>query len=166
MDLRLAGKTAIVTGASRGIGLAITRGLLGEGVRVVGAARETTPELLALDGELVPVIADLTAADGPATVVSEAASNSGRPGAGIVHRSYSSSDSARLIALPNAYRNCSAVSVTALCRFAGFLNTGSVARSADSGTGSTPLIWAASIATAAAARSWPSSFCAIIPPNE
>ena len=70
------------------------------------------------------------------------------------------------MALPNAYRNCSAVSDTARCLFAGFLNTGSVARSADSGSGSTPLICAASIATAAAARSWPSSFCAIMPPKE
>jgi NAD(P)-dependent dehydrogenase (short-subunit alcohol dehydrogenase family) len=33
MDLRLNGQTAIVTGASRGIGLAITRGLVAEGVR-------------------------------------------------------------------------------------------------------------------------------------
>ena len=32
MDLRLAGKTAIVTGASKGIGLAVTRALVDEGV--------------------------------------------------------------------------------------------------------------------------------------
>ena len=68
--------------------------------------------------------------------------------------------------MPNAYRNCSAVSETARCLLAGFLNTGKVARSDDSGSGSTPLIWAASIATAAAARSWPSSFWAIMPPKE
>ena len=37
--LRLSGKTAVVTGASRGIGLAVTRALIGEGVRVVAAAR-------------------------------------------------------------------------------------------------------------------------------
>jgi hypothetical protein len=64
------------------------------------------------------------------------------------------------------YRNCSAVSETARCLFAGFLNTGNVARSDDSGNGSTPLICAASIATAPTARSWPSSFCAIMPPKE
>jgi len=46
------------------------------------------------------------------------------------------------------------------------LNTGSVARSADSGSGRTPLIWAASMPIAAAARSSPSSFSAIIPPKE
>jgi hypothetical protein len=45
-------------------------------------------------------------------------------------------------------------------------NTGRVDRSDDSGSGSTPLIWAASMAMAAAARSWPSSFSAIMPPKE
>ena len=39
MDLGLNGKTALVTGASRGIGLAITRALLNEGVSVVMVAR-------------------------------------------------------------------------------------------------------------------------------
>ena len=34
MDLGLNGRIAIVTGASRGIGLAVTRGLVAEGVRV------------------------------------------------------------------------------------------------------------------------------------
>lgn len=95
-----------------------------------------------------------------------AASNSGLPGAGMVHRANSASDSSSVTALPNAKRNCSAVRDTARCLFAGFLNTGSVERSADSGSGRTPLIWAASIATAAAARSWPSSFWAIMPPKE
>ena len=39
MDLHLRGKTALVTGASRGIGLATTRALLDEGVKVVAAAQ-------------------------------------------------------------------------------------------------------------------------------
>lgn len=39
MDLGLNGKTALVTGASRGIGLAITRALLREGASVVMVAR-------------------------------------------------------------------------------------------------------------------------------
>ena len=95
-----------------------------------------------------------------------AASNNGLPGAGIAHRSKSSSDSSAGIALPKAKRNCSAVSDTARCLFAGFLKTGSVALSADSGSGRTPLICAASMATAAAARSSPSSRWAIIPPKE
>src|SRR5260221_2691486 len=72
MDLRLSGKTAIVTGASRGIGLAVTRALIGEGVRVVAAARDGADGLRELGA--VPVIADLTSPDGPATVVEAAAS--------------------------------------------------------------------------------------------
>jgi NAD(P)-dependent dehydrogenase (short-subunit alcohol dehydrogenase family) len=56
MDLRLTGKTALVTGAGRGIGLAIARALSEEGMRVVGGARsistelkEITPHTLAVD---------------------------------------------------------------------------------------------------------------------
>ena len=95
-----------------------------------------------------------------------AASNSGLPGAGIAQRSNRLSDSSSGMALPKAKRNWSAVRETARCLLAGFLNTGSVALSAESGSGSTPLIWAASMAIAAAARSSPRSRCAIIPPKE
>jgi NAD(P)-dependent dehydrogenase (short-subunit alcohol dehydrogenase family) len=42
MDLHLEGRVAIVTGASRGIGLAVTRALLDEGAQVVAAARAST----------------------------------------------------------------------------------------------------------------------------
>jgi NAD(P)-dependent dehydrogenase (short-subunit alcohol dehydrogenase family) len=75
MDLGLSGKTAIVTGASRGIGLAITRALIGEGVRVVAAARDGADEMRELGA--VPVIADLSSPDGPATVVDAAAATFG-----------------------------------------------------------------------------------------
>jgi 3-oxoacyl-[acyl-carrier protein] reductase len=39
MDLQLSGKTALVTGASRGIGRAIALGLAREGVKLAIAAR-------------------------------------------------------------------------------------------------------------------------------
>ena len=70
MDLALTGKTAVVTGASRGIGLATTRALTEEGVRVIGAARTITPELK----EVAPlsVVADLSTPDGAQAVVDAA----------------------------------------------------------------------------------------------
>jgi NAD(P)-dependent dehydrogenase (short-subunit alcohol dehydrogenase family) len=66
MDLRLQGKVAIVTGASKGIGLAITRALASEGVRVVAAARETGGALadLSATATVTPVAVDLGTADG------------------------------------------------------------------------------------------------------
>ncbi|MGW4461057.1 oxidoreductase [Micromonospora sp. NPDC004704] len=71
MDLHLSGKTALVTGASRGIGLAIVRALVDEGVSVVAGARTSTPELaaVALTGHVHPVTADLSTPDGPAAFV-------------------------------------------------------------------------------------------------
>ncbi|MFF7729497.1 SDR family oxidoreductase [Streptomyces sp. NPDC008001] len=69
MDLRLTGKTALVTGASRGIGLATVRSLAAEGVRVVGAARTITPELK--EAAAVTVSVDLTDPDGARTLVEQ-----------------------------------------------------------------------------------------------
>lgn len=45
MQLNLERRTAIVTGASRGIGLATVRTLISEGAHVVGVARTITPAL-------------------------------------------------------------------------------------------------------------------------
>ena len=39
MDLHLSGKTAVVTGASKGIGLAVTRALVEAGAHVVAGSR-------------------------------------------------------------------------------------------------------------------------------
>jgi NAD(P)-dependent dehydrogenase (short-subunit alcohol dehydrogenase family) len=76
MDLGLAGKVAVVTGASKGIGLAVTRALVAEGARVAAGARN--PGALAeLDG-VHPVTVDLTAPDGPARLVEEAVATFGR----------------------------------------------------------------------------------------
>ena len=63
MDLQLDGAVAIVTGASRGLGRAITLGLVGEGVRVVAAARsgDELAELQAsAPASIHPVRCDLT----------------------------------------------------------------------------------------------------------
>ncbi|NDU77153.1 SDR family oxidoreductase [Actinomadura sp. DSM 109109] len=70
MDLGLSGRTAVVTGASRGIGLATAAALAGEGVRVVAAARTVTPELDDLGVTAIPV--DLGAAGGPARLIEAA----------------------------------------------------------------------------------------------
>lgn len=75
MDLALSGRTAVVTGASRGIGLAVTQALAKEGVRVVGAARTITPEL---DGATVAAVAvDLGTAEGATRLVDRALSELG-----------------------------------------------------------------------------------------
>lgn len=75
MDLRLSGKTAIVTGASRGVGLATVRALAAEGVRVLGAARTITPELK--EAAAVTVPADLSALQGAGELVTRAMSEFG-----------------------------------------------------------------------------------------
>ena len=76
MDLHLADQVAVVTGASKGIGLAITEALADEGVRVVAGAR-TTGSLEGLAG-VTPLSVDLTAPDGPARLVQHAVDQHGR----------------------------------------------------------------------------------------
>jgi NAD(P)-dependent dehydrogenase (short-subunit alcohol dehydrogenase family) len=79
MDLHLSDKIAVVTGASKGIGLAITRALAGEGVSVVAGAREATTELseLASHAAVRAVPVDLATPDGPARLVDAAISTYG-----------------------------------------------------------------------------------------
>ncbi|MBO2449203.1 SDR family oxidoreductase [Actinomadura barringtoniae] len=70
MDLQLNGKRAVVTGASKGIGLATVRTLTAEGVRVVAAARSTPPELK--ETGAITVSADLGSPDGVRTLTETA----------------------------------------------------------------------------------------------
>jgi NAD(P)-dependent dehydrogenase (short-subunit alcohol dehydrogenase family) len=76
MDLDLTDKVAVVTGANRGIGLAVTRALLAEGAYVVAGSR-TTDNLDGLD-RVTAVGVDLVAADGPALVIQRAIEAHGR----------------------------------------------------------------------------------------
>jgi NAD(P)-dependent dehydrogenase (short-subunit alcohol dehydrogenase family) len=71
MDLQLSGSVAIVTGASQGIGWAITRTLIAEGARVVAVSRKATAELDALPG-LEHVAADLMDPEAPGEAVQRA----------------------------------------------------------------------------------------------
>ena len=76
MDLNLAGKVAVVTGAGKGIGLAVTKALADEGARVV-AGSLTTDSLEGLKG-VSPVAVDLSAHDGPARLIQHATDEHGR----------------------------------------------------------------------------------------
>lgn len=100
MDLKLAGKRALVAGASRGLGYATAKGLAQEGVRVAINSRDLDAITAAgqkLAGEtgaqVLPLAGDVSDPSVPEKVVSEAANtlggldllvtNSGGPPAGL-----------------------------------------------------------------------------------
>jgi len=75
MLLNLAGKTALITGSSRGIGFAIAQALHAEGCKVALNARNPD-QLIKAAGELkgsVPVVGDVTQCNEAKRVVNEAA---------------------------------------------------------------------------------------------
>jgi len=76
MDLHLTGKIAVVTGASKGIGLAVVNALVAEGAVVVAGARSTA----SLDGieGVTAVAVDLASPEGPASLVARAVEQHGR----------------------------------------------------------------------------------------
>jgi NAD(P)-dependent dehydrogenase (short-subunit alcohol dehydrogenase family) len=74
MDLSLDGKIAVVTGASKGIGLAVVKALAAEGTKVFAGARSISNDLeqLAESGSVVPVVVDLSTPDGPSALIAAA----------------------------------------------------------------------------------------------
>jgi 3-oxoacyl-[acyl-carrier protein] reductase len=84
MDLGIAGKRALVTGASAGLGWAAARALADEGARVAICARDggrlaAAAERLrrATSADVVAIAGDVSRADAPARVVDEAAQRLG-----------------------------------------------------------------------------------------
>lgn len=74
MDLELKDKTAVVTGGSKGIGLAVAQALIAEGARVTLVARDeaTLEQAQAeLGGDVAIVSADLGSEDGRAQLVTK-----------------------------------------------------------------------------------------------
>ncbi|OBH51726.1 SDR family oxidoreductase [Mycobacterium sp. E2479] len=74
MELGLGGRVAVVTGASKGIGLAVTRRFVQEGVRVIAGSRSVSADLAELvdAGAVEAVAVDLAEPGGPAQLVAAA----------------------------------------------------------------------------------------------
>lgn len=73
--MNLADKVAVVTGASKGIGLAVSQAFAAAGAHVVAGARHNSPALQALEaaGSATFVAADLSTPEGPRALVAAAA---------------------------------------------------------------------------------------------
>eukprot|EP00929_Paragymnodinium_shiwhaense_P023890 TRINITY_DN1484_c0_g2_i1.p1 TRINITY_DN1484_c0_g2~~TRINITY_DN1484_c0_g2_i1.p1 ORF type:complete len:295 (+),score=64.64 TRINITY_DN1484_c0_g2_i1:56-886(+) len=82
---RLAGKVALVTGSSSGIGQGIARALAGEGATVVLCARrkelldKLKDEIVAKGGKAIPAVCDVTKRDSVHSAVQEAEKEAGKP---------------------------------------------------------------------------------------
>jgi NAD(P)-dependent dehydrogenase (short-subunit alcohol dehydrogenase family) len=75
VNLGLDGRRAVVTGASRGIGAAVARGLAAEGAVVLAVARRSAPlhdlcrDVERRGGAIQPIVADVAVATGVARIV-------------------------------------------------------------------------------------------------
>jgi NAD(P)-dependent dehydrogenase (short-subunit alcohol dehydrogenase family) len=76
MDMHLTDKVVVVTGASKGIGLAVVEALVAEDALVVAGARSTA-SLEGIEG-VTAVAVDLASPDGPAALVAKAVEQHGR----------------------------------------------------------------------------------------
>jgi NAD(P)-dependent dehydrogenase (short-subunit alcohol dehydrogenase family) len=79
MDMNLTDKIVVVTGASKGIGLAVSQTFAAAGAHVVAGARHNSPELEALEaaGSATFVTADLATPEGPRALIAAAAERGG-----------------------------------------------------------------------------------------
>src|SRR5882757_3818568 len=73
MDLKLKGKTAIVTGGTAGIGLAIVKALTAEGVTVSvpGRSKEKLDKALTGIPNVKAIVADVATADGAQSLIDQ-----------------------------------------------------------------------------------------------
>lgn len=74
MNLGLAGRRAVVTGASKGIGLTVARTLAAEGVHVIAGSRNSSEELgqLVASGQASEIQVDLASDSGPRELIEAA----------------------------------------------------------------------------------------------
>jgi NAD(P)-dependent dehydrogenase (short-subunit alcohol dehydrogenase family) len=79
MDMNLIDKIVVVTGASKGIGLAVSQAFTEAGAFVIAGARHNSPGLQALEaaGSATFVAADLSTPEGPRTLIAAAAERGG-----------------------------------------------------------------------------------------
>ena len=80
MELDLKDKVIVVTGASKGIGLAVVKVLAREGARIVAGSRTTTSELTGLRDmhDLTLITVDLATANVPISLIDAAAKRHGK----------------------------------------------------------------------------------------